>query len=394
MIIMKIIRKNDIRKTPLSLLVVRFCAFIMFAQAVAAQADQANSNTYLFTRAESFSWSGANPVTAFFNLLVGPPPEDGNHAFTRNSIEFGMGYKAFEFSFIHRNDQNLDFSDGARDFAYLNKNRGNIPLDNFYQVDVWGNQYQASGLKFAHTWSLSDSVKFRAAYSYLVGTEMVSGYLGKDPDGNGGEVAYTMREVGGQNRRVLAGNLYTNLYYTDDPFFRRDVEEPTSTGFAFDVGFSWLIRPNLTLTGQVDDISGELHWKDVPQTEAYATGDMFELDEEGFAVAVPSFQGVEGWGDYVQKLTRRERLFLDYARGKHALGYNFDHYAVKDFHRVNYAYKWAEQWGGRFGVELTTGAVELALLMPVGALSLTFDDTDLDYANTFGLSWNIRYALD
>lgn len=359
---------------------------------VSAQVN-AESNSYLFNRAESFSWSGANPVTAYFNLLVGPPPENGNHAFTRNIIEFGMGYKNLEISLIHRNDQNLDFSDGARDFAYLNKNRGQIPLDHFYDVEVWGNQYQASGLKFAYTWQLTPSIDFTAAYSYLVGTEMISGYLGQNENGEGGQVAYTMREVGGQNRRVLAGNLHTDLYYTDDPFFRREVAEPSSRGFAFDVGFSWQIRQNLQLRAMVDDLSARLNWKDIPHTVADASGDMFAIDDQGFAYAVKSFDGTEGWGDYVQELTRRERLFVDYDRGKHLWTYNVDRYRVTDFHRLKYTYEWREHWAGRVGVEATTGAIELGLAMPYGELAFSFDDLDFDKAKTIGLLWSIHFKL-
>lgn len=348
---------------------------------------------YVFNRAESFSWSGANPVTAYFNLLVGPAPDDGNHAFTRNSFEMGMGYGNFEIAFIHRNDQSIDFSDGARVFAYRNKNRVTIPLDTPYDVDVWGNQYQASGLKLSHTWALSKTVDFTAAFSYLVGTEIVSGYLGKDEQGEGGTVAYTLREVGGQTRRVLDGNLHTDLYYTDDPFFMREVDEPTSQGFAFDVAFKWQIKPNLTMRGKIDDLSGELRWKDVPHTVADATGDMFEVDEDGFLEAQPSFEGVEDWGDYTQKLTRRERLFLDYERGRHRWGYNFDHYKVKSFHRLSYAYVRDNFWGGRFTIEATTAAVELELLMPMGSLSFAIDEANFDEAKTIGIRWNLTYDL-
>ena len=354
---------------------------------------QAASSNYLFTRGESFSYSAANPVTAYLDFLVGPAPDDGNHAFTRNSIEFGMGYKNFEFSLIHRNDQNLDFSDGARVFAYRNKNRVNIPLDEYYDVDVWGNQYQASGIKFANTWHLSKTVKFTAAYSYLIGTEIVSGYLGKDEQGMGGQVAYTMRNVNGSTRRALDGALHTDIYYNSDPFFRRSVDAPTSVGFAFDVGFEWQLRRDLTLTGKIDDLSGELHWKDVPHTVADVTGDMFKVDDEGFIEAQPSHSGTEDWGDYVQKLTRRERWFLNYERGHHQFGYGFDHYLVKDFHRLVYAYVRDSQWGGRISIETTTSAVELALLMPKGTLSFTFDDTNLDYAHTIGLVWNLNFQF-
>src|SRR5690606_38463830 len=93
----------------------------------------------IFTRAESFSYSEANPVTVYIDFLIGPAPKDGELAFTRNLIETGVGYKNVEFSLIHRNDYNLYFSQGAAQFAYLNKNRKPIPYGHRYDVDVWAN---------------------------------------------------------------------------------------------------------------------------------------------------------------------------------------------------------------------------------------------------------------
>ncbi len=361
---------------------------------VFAAADGTSStHRYVFNRAESFSYSAANPVTAYFKLLVGPPPDDGNHAFTRNTFEVGFGMDNFEVSFIHRNDQTIEFSDGAREFAYRNKNNLSIPYDEYYDVDVWGNQYQASGVKLAYTWALTETLKMRAAGSALVGTEIVSGYLGKNPEGEGGSVAYTLREVGGQVRRVLDGNLHTDLYYTDDPFFMREVDEPTANGFSFDLGFEWRIRLDLTLSLQVDDLYGQLDWRDVPHTVADASGDMFEFDDDGALIATPSFDGVEDWGDYVQKLSRHERLFLDYRRGVHRWAYGYDRYSMKDFHRLQYRYVRPSGWGAKVSVEVTTGALALGWLMPVGELSIMLDDTRLDYATTVGLAWALEYRF-
>lgn len=357
---------------------------------MAAHADE----TYVFTRAESFSYSGANPVTAYLDLLVGPPPESGKHAFTRNNIELGFGYKNFEFSLIHRNDQNIDFSKDASTFAYLNKNRsGDIPLDVSYDVDVWAEAYQASGFKLAHTWQLNESLRLRAAYSYLIGTETISGYLGKDPNGEGGVIGFTIDDPGGVTRRVLDGDLYTDYYYTDDPFFDREVDEPTSRGFAVDIGFEWKINPQWQVSAQLDDLVAELHWKNVPRTIATATSSNFLVDADGSVDLAPNFSGVNTWGDYVQKLTRRERLLVNHFRGPHSWSYGLDHYKVKSFHRFSYGYRRKSGWGGQFSIEATTAAVEMSLLMPVGYLSITTDDLRVDNARTLGFSWGFTYKL-
>ncbi len=351
------------------------------------------SETKLFSRAESFSNSDASPLTAYLKNLVGPPPLKGHYALSRNNIEFGWGVNRFELSLVHRNDYNLSFSDGARDFAWLSNNPPQPIYDQFYQVDVWANQYQMTGLKFAYNFPITDVFSLKLSYAQLRATESVSGYLGKDPDGVGGEVARVKKQVGSLYIDTLDGDLYTDYYYTHDPFFARNVTQPKGQGYSIDAEFVWELMPNLRLHGKLYDAAGAIKWQDLPHTVADATGDNFTYDEDGYLQTNPSFQGIETYSDYTQKLTKRERLNLDYRYRHYLLGYEYDRMKVVTFHRLIAGFYWSDYWGASASFDTTSQAIGVKVHMPAGDLSFTLDDVDIDNAHTLGFTWNLIWQF-
>lgn len=359
----------------------------------AAAEDSAEDSAYVFSRAESFSYSEASPVTAYIDFLIGPPPAGGTTAFSRNNIELGIGYRGVEFSIVHRNDYNISFTPDAAQFAYLNKNRKPIPLDQEFDVDVWANQYQMNGAKVGFQLPLAKTFKLVMAYSHLYGTEAVSGYMGKSEAGEGGVIKMVERELGGRTRKVLDGNLYADYFYTDDPLFERDAKAPVGQGYAVDFGFEWQVSDSLLVKGMVQDIAGEMRWDNMPYTVAKATSDIVVVDEDGFLEANPNFEGLESYGYFTQKFTERRLLNAMYSWDKVRLGYEYEGYDVADFNRLVLGYQWSPRWGLDLSNELETSAIGLRLHTPAGSLSFTTDNTDLDYAQTLGFAWNLHLRL-
>lgn len=369
--------------------------FVLLAGSVSvATADEkAEDSVYVFTRAESFSYSEASPVTAYVDFLIGPAPEGGDTAFSRNKVEAGIGYKGLEFSVLHRNDYNISFTPDAAQFAYLNKNRKNIPLNHEYDVDVWANQYQMSGIKIGYQLPLATNFRLVMAYSHLYGTEAVSGYLGKSEDGEDGVIKMVEREVAGRNRKVLDGTLYADYFYTDDPLFQRETRAPVGQGYAVDLGFNWHVTENLLVEAIIQDVAGEMRWDDMPYTVAKATSEVIVVGEDGFLEANPSFEGVEDYGDFTQKFTERTLLSARYSWGKVLLGYEYEGYDVASFNRLVLGYHWSNRWGLDVSKELDTAAVALRLWTPVGNLGFTTDNLDFENAHTLGFTWNLHFAL-
>lgn len=346
-----------------------------------------------FSRAESFSYSGANPVTAFIDLLAGPAPKSGENAFSRNSIELGVAHKGLEFSVIHRNDYNLSFTSDGAELAYRSTNAIPIPLDREYDVEVWANQYQVTGARIGYSFPVDDSFSLSIGYSQLYATEAVSGYLGKAEDGSGGIVKVVRRELAGEQHLMLDGDLYADYFYTSDPLFARDVSAPTGQGYAVDLGFQWRPLEGLLIEGKMDDVAGELRWYDLPRTTATATSETIVVDDDGFLKAYPNFAGTETEDNFRQDLTRRERLLIHYQTQHFYLGYEYDRMSLANFYWLRAGYRWTDQWGVRLGLEAGSGATEFSFLIPVGELSLTVDDFDLDHAHILGVKWNIHIPM-
>jgi hypothetical protein len=349
----------------------------------------------LFTRAESFSYSEANPVTAFIDFLVGPAPKDGELAFSRNVIESGVGFKSVEFSIIHRNDYNLYFSQGASEFAYLNKNRKNIPFGQRYDVDVWANQYQLTGAKFGFTLPLSKTLNAHLAYSHLYASEAVSGYLGKDPNGEGGYIAMIERQDGDRMVKALDGDLHTDYFFTDDPLFQNRVDAPMGQGYAVDLGLTWQISDRLSLAVMGYDVAGEISWKGMHHIVADATSENFVTDEDGVVSVVPNFKGTQTRENFTQDLTKRTSVDLTYIYNQFVFGYSHDRMSRSEFNRLSAGYLWGEKrtWGLHLAGDVSTSAVELRLAMPAGDLYFITDNLDFDNAHTLGFGWNLNFRF-
>ncbi len=353
----------------------------------------------LFTIGESFSYSGAVPVTTYLDLMVGPPPKSGTHALTRNLFEFGMKLDAFSLSFIHRNDYNLDFARESAEFAWIGKlqNRRNynlqIPSDRNYAVDIKANQYQLTGLKFGYDWTIKPNVKLYTAASYLVATEGIAGYMGKDPQGDGGVVRLYEEEVNGVMEPRVAGDIHANYFYTDDVLFRRDVDAGNGYGYSIDVGFDWKIDENWSVRGKIDDLKSQIRWDDMPHTIADATGDTIQFDEDGVLRAYPTFAGIETYDDFKQTLRRRDRLTVHYALPKYFFAYELDHMEVIAFHRLVAGYHFNERWRGKVALDTTAGALLFGLDTPLGQVQLMLDDLDVNNAHTLGFGWALHFPL-
>lgn len=374
-------------------MVIRWTKVFVTAFVGLAAANSAAEGGYVFSKAETFSYSEASPVTAYIDFLVGPAPLSGDTAFSRNSIELGVGYKGLELSIVHRNDYNISFTPDAAQFAYRNKNRIPIPLNQEYDVDVWANQYQMSGAKVGYELPLATNFSLVMAYAHLYGTEAVSGYMGKGENGEDGIIKMVEKEILGETKKVIDGTLHADYFYTDDPLFEREVRAPVGHGYAVDLGFNWQVTENLVVEGMIQDIAGEMRWNNMPFTVARATSETIFEDEDGFLETDPSFKGQEGFGRFTQKFTERRLLSARYRLNRWMLGYQYEGYDVADLNRLVAGYHWSDRWGIDVAGEVKTSAIELRLWTPAGALSFTTDNLDLDNAHTLGFTWDLRIAL-
>ncbi len=346
-----------------------------------------------YSKAESFSQSATSPLkAALLNGLVGPEPRDGSYIFSRNSIEFGIRGEDYEFSLIHRNDYNLRFLQETSDFAYLNKNNQPIPDGQWYQAGTWANQYQANGFKYGKFYELKPNLTLRTHYSYLNVTESLSGYLGSHPDGSGGQVRFTNQVVNGFNRRILEGNIYSKYHFTYDPFFDREVSSPAGHGLAFDIALDWRINDQWQVELSIDDAIGKIFWNNTAMTEAYATSDLFVQGEDGVWEASPNFEGEETFSNYVQDLTRRDRLKVRYQWQRYHVAYTWQHFSYAQMHRVEAGVAWAEHWGLALSLDPAANSIGMHLDAPIGDFHLMVDNMDSEYTRSFGFGWSMQFG--
>lgn len=374
--------------------VIGVCRRLLYSAAlVLAKPVVASEAEGYFFELDSFNYSGATPINSYLNFLVGAPPEGGENALSRNRVAYGVAKNDWRFSLVHRNDYNLDFTEDAADFSWRNKNRVTIPNDELFDVEVWANQYQLTGFHAERSWQKWSGWQFNVAAGLYAATESRYGYLGKNPEGEGGLISLSERTLDGVTRRQLIGDLYTDYYFSKDPFFEQDAEAKTGVAYSLDFGFRWQAMTNIEIEGQFEDILADIYWRDMPHTTAKATSDTVVFDEDGFLQAVPNFEGTLNYDDIRQPLVGRDTLNAWYLLNSFRVGYEFDQIGRVQLNRAVALYRWADSWSVRCAYEWDSGAQSYQLDMPVGRLALTFDTLDMDQARTLGLSWSFIYRL-
>lgn len=250
-----------------------------------------------FVEADSFAHAEPVSIHAYINDWDGPL-QSGSDAVTHNRLEIGVRHGAWSYGYVQRYDYEIKATRDAAVLYHQVKNKAELVPGTEYDLDVRAYHHRSQGLRLAFRqggahWSVEPGL------SLLSGQKLINGRIDGQATALGGkEYAY---------------NAAVNYYYSEDVLFDRQVKAPSGEGFALDLRLDY--RPDehwrLSFVGQ--DLYGFLRWRDAPVTEAVATSDTREFDEDGFVRFRPTLTGREFNESYSQRLHPRGLLAADWA---------------------------------------------------------------------------------
>ena len=270
-----------------------FCtatAVLAAAVAVAAPAEY-------YLRVESFSH--AEPVSVY-SYVTGwkGPLRSGSDAVTHNWIESGACYDRVCLGLLHRLDYEVKASRDTAALYHSVRNRQTLNPGQTYDLDLQIWHQSSRGLRLSYRNEPRAGLSLEYGISFLDAQRLTDGRLAGRATASGpGDYDYDV-EVG--------------YFYSEDALFERSAALPKGKGLSIDLSADWHINDRLSVHAQVRDLYGYLKWDRAPFTTATATSDTKSFGADGYVNYNPTISGVEGSGDYQQRLHPRALLRVDW----------------------------------------------------------------------------------
>lgn len=300
----------------------------------------------------------------------------GDHIWAWCRLEAGVRKNNLGFSVFQRYDYNGKFSEDTAEIVGLTVNKQDLPTGREFDISFSGTAFHSRGFRFSYHSDPFSWLSLNAGVSYLYADMLIEGGLKG-------------------NATVLSDKDYdyaadVNYQYTEDVLFDRQVSPAEGHGYSLDILARFLPAPSWTVDLEFTDLTGRIYWKDLPYTDALATSDRKEYDEDGYVHIDPVLTGYEGYHQrYTQRLSPRSRMGIAYAPHDHAfLVEGYDQYGET---------AWAI--GHRFKMDsLTTlikfwpqtHAVTLGFSKQTIAFEFSVDHVDIDKIRLFTLSFSIN----
>ncbi len=168
-----------------------------------------------------------------------------------------------------------------------------------YTLDYRFKGYSADGVRLAwSTTALDERLRFGAALNLLkAGTLRVERVSGTAVSTNG------VATVVGRRQLLYTGLDYTSPGKANLNDFAPAARQSTDNGWgqALDLGMQWLPRDDLRINVAVNDLFGQLHWKNVPELTQDFNSASWPL-EFNSPTAQAKITGINRYRDYTQQL--------------------------------------------------------------------------------------------
>ncbi|HSW13002.1 MAG TPA: hypothetical protein VLI06_09210 [Solimonas sp.] len=260
----------------------RLAAAVLLLPAAAAAAP-----LQPFVQIESFAHSEPVSVHAYVDDWEGPLEDDGADAVTHNWFETGVRMGPWSYSYVQRYDWELKATRDAAKLYHQVKNKIELVPGTTYDLEVRGYHNRSQGLRIAYAQQAGDW-SIEPGLSLLSGQALINGRI------KGNATALDDNEYG--------YDAAIRYFYDKDRLFDRRVDGPSGEGLSLDLLLRYRPGERWLLSLQARDLYGFLRWHDTPITEALATSDVREFDEDGYVRFRPTLTGREFNQGYTQRL--------------------------------------------------------------------------------------------
>jgi hypothetical protein len=238
------------------------------------------ANDYTSMRHFSDDWRGAYTPREGRNLGVSYARAD----VSAREASWSVGY-------FYRHDILLESNRDMTDIVYANKTKTPVAIGRSYDINLAMSGFEAQGVRLdkALTWQTQ-----HACYATVgVGASLLKGQRSR------------MGQAHGNALSTATGYTY-NLNMTDAdsnkiyPFMPSG--EVSSIGYALDLGLRLQWQDGKRLDLAINDLAGEIRWRNLPLTTMDANSSTATRDAQGYILFNPTVSGQNSRADLTQKL--------------------------------------------------------------------------------------------
>jgi hypothetical protein len=248
--------------------------------------DMAFSGQYFeasdYTSLRHFSGDWRGPYT----------PRDGkNLAVSFARADVSARHDSWSVGYFYRQDILLESNRDMTDMVYANKTGTPVPVGRSYNPSLSMNGFEAQGVRLdkAFSWKAENALDV----TFGVGASLMQGQRTR------------MGQAQGSALSTATGYTY-NVNLTDAnsqktyPFMPPG--EVSGIGYALDLGLRLQWQDSKRLDIAINDLGGEIRWKNLPQTTLNANSATATHDAQGYISFNPTVSGQNTRVDLTQKL--------------------------------------------------------------------------------------------
>ncbi|GLS27250.1 hypothetical protein GCM10007877_29690 [Marinibactrum halimedae] len=332
----------------------------------------------------SQNYSDAMPIHQLVNNLEGPPPDEGDFAFSHSRMEMTYATPSFRLHAFERLDYFVEYTPNTIDFIHRDQN--DTPLENntVYNIDLSVSHLRASGIGVSFPLLEKDNYSFSLRTNYWYGKDIIDGRIH-------GSIAGDNSDITNYN-----GDLTLNYTYTEDHLLDRAREEFNGHGFGIDIMASGKLFQSTYWQLNIEDFLTRTLWSQATYTRANANTNSIRFDEDGRLSSVAVVSGFEGNKRHTQRLPIRTQGSITHAiqsQWNAAFGFNSIGFNTKSQHviaNVGLQYqREAFSLGGFY--EPDTDSLRLSLNSRFLGIDINMDSLDEKEARRLGVNLRMTF---
>lgn len=261
-----------------------------------AERTAPSGGSHLIIAGQLFEASDYTAVRYFSDDWRGDftPHDGGNLAVSFARAEVSAARESWSVGYFYRHDVLLESSRDMTEVVHANKTRSPVATGKIYDLNLAVNGFAAQGVRLDKTLVLQTgserNVTFGAGISLLNGQRMRMGQAHGSALATPSGYTYNLGMADVDSRKTY-------------PFMPPG--EVSGLGYALDVGLRLQWRNGKHLDVAINDLSGEIRWKNLPQTTMQANSATASRDTQGYLVFNPAVTGQNTRGDVIQKLATK-----------------------------------------------------------------------------------------
>jgi len=325
-----------------------------------------------FTAAKNFSgnWSGSYS-----------PRNDTNLALGIIRAETGVTYDSWRLAGLYRKEQLIEANRDTVDMVYYNKQHLTVPAGRTFNTSLRIEGFEAKGLRLDKGFELAGNDD--ASLSLGAGISLLQGSKVRIANADG---TVTSTATGYTYNTTLNDSNSRASY----PFIRPAT--PDGNGYALDLGAKIIWAKGARLDFAVNDLFGQMTWRNMPNTTETANTATLARDAAGYIYYNPILSGANDINrrTIVQRLAAKAHTRFTYPVA------DFDLFAGTGwmkgywFPELGAAYRINENWQTTLDYDTRFKTIGFGIQHKYGRLSARSSSLTLGSANAYGLNAEIR----